>query len=153
MKLPYRNHISNTLIKQLRIDSTDTTDLKPVGFWYGIKDAWYNFMVHEMRVQPIYIYRVAIFPNGCTNIDKPNKNKILCIKSKTDMIKFIDKYVHIVDRGSHTYDWSLLQSKFGGIEIHNPRDLGEEMFLLTWDVSSGCIWNIDVIKKLTKINI
>jgi hypothetical protein len=99
-----------------------------------------------MGTTPKHIYNVTLYPNSLTTIDKPNKEKILCIKTKEDMEKFTGKYVKQM---GNTYDWTLLKSKFGGIEIHNPRDLGDKLFLKAWDVSSGCIWNIDVIKQVS----
>lgn len=152
MKLPYRNHLSDTVISKLRIVKENVVDIKPHGFWYGIRDEWYNYMIQELGSKPKHIYEVKLFPKSLTSVDYPDKNKVVKIHSKSDVLK-LNKYVKKIDHGSKAiYDWSKLMNSFGGIEILNPRDLADHdhYYLYSWDVSSGCIWNIDIIRAIIK---
>jgi hypothetical protein len=48
-------------------------------------------------------------------------------------------------------DWNAVEREgWHGIEIHDPYgEIGS--WLRTWDISSGCIWNKDAIKKIDKL--
>lgn len=146
--LPYRNHISYKKIPKILKLSTSNTFIKPNGFWYGIRDEWYNFLLKEMMIKPKYIYQVVLYPQSFTTINHPNVNKILQIKSIHDWYLFDEKY--------HS-NWNLVKQDFGGIEIPNLKKLRQQdkthsLVLDAWDVSSGCIWNIDIIKRINFID-
>lgn len=157
MKFPYRNHISQKKLSSIDLDydySKDDSAIKPDGFWYGIKDEWYTFLQEEMDIKPLYIYKVYLKSGKLTTIDRPDKDKILRIKTVEDAILFIKQYVKTLDKDKFTYDWRKLKRSFGGIEIHNPGLLKEEVpniVITSWDVSSGCIWNMDIIMRITLI--
>lgn len=84
----------------------------------------------------------------------------MVIKNYGDMVKFSKKYKLKLpnEYGSLTYiDWYKVSKDFGGIEIpifikkaHTTFDEYTSWYY-GWDIPSGNIWNINIIKKLLPI--
>lgn len=90
---------------------------------------------------------------------------VLTIKTFNQVKEFVALFGVKRDTGysssNYGIDWSKVAEHFNGIEIINPRKLykthhwdHDELvsWLYTWDVSSGCIWDKDGIKKLSLSN-
>jgi len=49
-------------------------------------------------------------------------------------------------------DWRKVASDWSGVEILiNPRELNDKWLWGTWDIPSGCIWNIEGINSIQKL--
>ena len=144
--------VHNTAKRKILLDfeypTNDKKSIKPHGFWYSLNDEWKEWCTTEM---PHWI-----FPNNFElDIDM---SKILLIQSTIDIIAFQKKYVI---EGHHQYDsfidWGTVKKDYKGIEIqkyyHIKYMLGYNfpIWFYGWDVSSGCIWDLSIIKNIKKI--
>ena len=157
LKFPLRNHITN---RKIKIDLTktyvqDENIFKPSGFWYSCKNSWYNWCYENMPKRlGKYLYEVNINNKMKTNIRNINKDKILIINNKKDFQTFGKKY-KIISAGLISIDWNTVSKDYGGIEIC-PYLLEFRMddnyeWYYTWDIASGCIWNLKPIIKSIEI--
>lgn len=107
--------------------------MKPKGFWYGIEQAWHEWVQSEMpHWMGEFNYEVNL-----------GKSKILFIDSCAGLDGFSRKY----GRGEYHVDWKLVSEKYDGIEI-DPYQWSrrhEHMWYYGWDVASGCLWNLSDI--------
>lgn len=134
-----KNHI-NKLEKRYYIQRPDD---KPDGFWYGFGNEWIDWtetVGPERKGE--YIYEVHI-----------NDSNILQIKDYQQFIAFTKEYKskkQIIPEIIFSIDWSRIEFKYDGIEI-NPyideaHDEHKYLWYYTWDVPSGCIWNLNNVK-------
>jgi hypothetical protein len=158
LNFPLRNHITN---RKIKLDLTKTYNqdkkseniFKPSGFWYSCKKSWYNWCYENMSDRlGKYLYEVNI--NNTIGIDNINKDKILIIDNKKDFKKFGKKYKKIL-KGQTSIDWNTVSKDYGGIEIcpylSDFRMNDNYEWYYTWDVASGCIWNLKPIIKSIKL--
>ncbi len=142
---PYiRVHTSKNLINKLEIRHfTQKPNHKPQGFWYGFGDEWIEwaeFAGSEYRGE--YIYEV--------DIDGSN---VLQIRDYSEIEEFTKEYKfeeQIIPGVIFHIDWPRIASKYDGIEI-NPyisaaRLDTKSAWYYSWDVASGCIWNMNKVK-------
>lgn len=173
-KIPFRTVLSSKKINLInKCYEQNPTQFKPTGFWYGIKYYWLDFMMYDYgledyTVEPTFkpkknehyykgfLYEVVIPFNIFINIThKPSQNKILILKTKSDMIRFTKKYG---ERSKIFYgvgiNWNNVMEEYGGIEILYKQNTGSNMNYIfhywysLFDVPSGCIWNYNIIKKI-----
>lgn len=118
-------------------------DDKPDGFWYGFGDKWIDWAeTTGPEYMGEYVYEVDI-----------NGSNILQIKNHSEIIEFTREYgssEQIVPGVIFFIDWSRIELKYDGIEI-NPyigqaRTNEKTLWYYTWDIASGCIWNLDKVK-------
>ena len=184
---PYRNIISKN--KEITLQSivplkSHNKIVKPPGLWYGIRHSWAEWLFNldlditcKNTSKEIYnvsnLYKLIIKKESTTDINNPNKNKILIIKKVIDFVKFTKKF-SIKDKNKKKFctqiKWYDVMKHFGGIEIpilnyklHNYRtgiyysQNNNDLYLdisgwyYGWDVASGCIWNNKVPHEITKI--
>ena len=133
------------LLKVYKQNSNIT--FKPMGIWYGIDDEWLRWMKGNMNhwVRP---YNIEI---------DVEESKMLIISTIPQLDAFIKKYHK---RGSEfefmgEINWKRVAKDYSGIEIQNyyelkwgdyPYRMGA-MWFHGWDVSSGCIWDLSIIKN------
>ena len=124
---------------------------KPRGLWYGFGTDWIEFTrephnagLLDYYVKPEYLYELEI---DTTTIDNPNPNKVLSLQTNEDFNKLSEKYEVASMMRITIADWYSISKDFGGIEVSDSvvHSFG------TWDISSGCIWNKNVIKKVTTL--
>lgn len=129
---------------------------KPYGLWYSIDDEWLDFCKSEMP------YKLQEY----TFTLKLNLKSILVINSKPKLVKFWNKYKcdhpHFVgvklipeEYRIKTVDWGKVANDYKGIEFTNfsrfkygmnlPMEIMRTIWFMTWDVSSGCIWDSSAI--------
>ena len=114
---------------------------KPDGFWYGFGDEWIDWTEIAGQYKGEYVYEVDI-----------NGSKILQIKDHSEIIEFTKEYgssEQIIPGIIFSIDWPKIEVKYDGIEI-NPY-IGQArwnkiLWYYSWDVASGCIWNLDKVK-------
>lgn len=165
----YRTKITKTtLIFDPNFKFKKSHKIKPSGFWYGIKDEWYNFWKQIEKTDLKHFYKITIknFKKNSININsKSNNHKILVLKTKQDKITFEKKYGHPDEEIPEIIfiDWSKVMKDYGGIELlyinKNKTKKNEEFFEDIWvdvfDVRSGCIWSEKLlhqikVEKITK---
>lgn len=159
MKLPNRNKIVNTKNINLYNKKYKQPQLgvKPDGFWYGCNNDWYKWCKYEGMDEFLlkYIHKINLNYNIKTTLNKPNKEKLLIINNEKEFIKF-DKLYGITYKKYRYIKWNMVSRDFGGIEIcpHFKKFVGngneKYLWYWTWDVASGCIWNIKSIIKNTE---
>ena len=120
---------------------------KPEGIWYSLGRSWLDWSqanfpspqgVDESKLNPLFEIEV-------------NTDKFICLKSAEDITNFHNK--HSVNGDDTTINWLEVSKLYDGIEI-NPfnRELSNLYWYRTYDVSSGCVWNLKTITKVTRIN-
>lgn len=139
-----RIHLSkNHIYKLERRHYIQKSDDKPSCFWYGFGDKWIDWAEtagHEYMGE--YVYEVDI-----------NSSKILQIKNYSEIIEFTQEYKsseQIIPGIIFFIDWPRIELKYDGIEI-NPyigqaRTNEKTIWYYSWDIPSGCIWNMDKVK-------
>lgn len=155
IKLPYRNHMDRKRKdKILDIRYNNDIDYKPDGFWYNIKDSYFKNPTTNFGD---YFYEIVLKTKSLSNINNEDKNKILSINNIEDLNIFNNKYK--TKFGKHTIiKWYLVAENNGGIEFKNYlkiikilRKDKNNFYKYSWfygfDFSSGCIWNLNIIKE------
>jgi hypothetical protein len=132
---------------------------KPNGFWYSISDAWLKWqredeIIYEYDLGTRYLYEVVIFSDKFTGVMNPDPNKLLVLLP--DDVKLFEAVYKLNSEYSGflgTIDWLRVSKDFAGLEIpiYNDELRFGYKFLYPWDVASGCIWNISVIKEVNLI--
>ena len=116
---------------------------KPEGFWYGFGEQWIDWTETEgPNYKGDYAYEVDI-----------NGSNILQIKDYSEIIEFTKEYgssKQIAPGIIFFIDWPRIELKYDGIEI-NPyigqaRLNHKTLWYYSWDIASGCIWNLDKVK-------
>lgn len=139
-----RIHLSKDRIYKLeKRHYTQRPDDKPYGFWYGFGNEWIDWtIIAGSERKGEYVYEVDI-----------NGSNILQIKDYSELIGFTKEYgssKQIAPGIIFSIDWPRIELKYDGIEI-NPyigkaRLNTKNLWYYSWDVASGCIWNLDKVK-------
>ena len=141
------HHTENDLINLKESNYNQAQTMKPKGLWYDVDLSWLDWCKSEM---PDWTYK----NHFKLDIDE---SKILIIDTKEKLIEFDKEYSKKIDEtlSIHYIDWELVATKYSGIEISPYRyDCRMSLFwYYSWDVESGCIWNFDCIKSVSKIEI
>lgn len=120
-------------------------NLKPDGFWYSLGTEWMEWVGDNM---PEWI---------CDNVIEIDidLSKVLVLETVEQCEDFFKKYGFEVCSGIHYIDWEQVCKNHTGVEIRNYYDLKwsksildkSHYWLYPWDVSSGCIWDLSIIKN------
>lgn len=173
MNLPKRNKFDkrNMINIENRKYINKKDNFKPVGLWYACGNDWYNFILYKMPKEYLqdhkYVHEIQLHRSIQTNINEPDKDKILIIKSFKDFFKFTDRYGYYLDGKEEIkssdceyledyedsrIDWNQVSLDFGGIEICPYLEKVRYIkWYYGWDVASGCIWNTDLIRNIKLI--
>jgi len=126
---------------------------KPIGLWYGFGTSWIDFVRSQMPQREMYTEHVFKI-----EIDTSN---ILIIKDDESFLDFSDKYKDPEfekkwpDVRNDAIDWPKVSREYKGIEFpvyfHKYRRTREHGWYYTWDVASGCIWDLSAVKKVIKL--
>ena len=128
--------------------------VKPSGFWYSCYSSWYNWVNIEMpHLLYKYIHKININKNVLTNIRYKNKEKILVINNIKDFDLFNKKYGYIDKNNLYELiQWAKVEKDYGGIEIcPYLTERSNYLWYSSFDVASGCIWNIKSIIKNSEL--
>jgi len=118
---------------------------KPKGLWFSFGTEWIDFVTREYRGNNYSIQNVNVYDI------ETNDSKILTIGMENESL-FLETYGVENDSDSMNVDWKKVASDWSGVEILiNPRELNERWLWSTWDIPSGCVWDISGIKSITKI--
>ena len=143
MKLPYRNFMKKN--KKFKLDKETKyilrEEAKPNGFWYQFKDSG---LVWGTLDWGKHIYEL--------NIDI---SKIYTIKDEKDLIEFHNIYSR---DNNYAIDWKAVSEFYSGFEIKNYINIREKIgndemykkypWFTTFDFSSGCLWDLEIVKKI-----
>lgn len=124
-------------------------DFKPSGLWYALNNEWCQWCTGNFDSWL-----------GQNNFELDiDLSKVLVIKNSDDLMDFYNTYKK-VSQGSSLIDYVALSERYSGIEIDNYHILKrtkeipilERLWLLSWDISSGCIWDLSIINNYSLIN-
>jgi hypothetical protein len=110
--------------------------IKPQGLWYAFGREWLEFLnvENDSNVSPVFEL----------TIDTSN---IIRLNTVDDIEEFNDTYGD--GRLGDTINWLEVSRKYDGIEIYPfVRDYSALWWYRSFDVSSGCIWNLRRIKQV-----
>ena len=118
---------------------------KPEGLWYAFGREWLDFKHANLRGADDY----QLGPLFELEVDT---NKFIKLTSKEEVTAFHKKYSNTLAEHSDIIDWTKVASKYDGIEI-TPFDRWSDFYWYkTYDLASGCIWNLKSIKNIIRIN-
>jgi hypothetical protein len=136
---------------------------KPSGLWYSMKWHWLDWDSLNYEVNPSkeyiysgYFYEVAFGADIFTDINTPNKDKILSLEGDTSKYIFWEKYKQPTNSFTQCFrliNWIRVAQDYAGIEIPDLTRSNQlkHRWSYGWDVPSGCIWNVSVIEKFKLI--
>jgi len=134
---------------------------KPHGFWFSVEHQHENLNWKQWCESEEFALEKLKYPHL---LHLHNNANILCIKSIEDMFTFNKLYLEIPDKlKGHNFriitnfhiNWKKVSSDYDGIiitpyqwtcRLHN-----DFFWYYTWDCSSGCVWNLEVIKSIYKL--
>ena len=129
-----------------KVYSQETFHFKPKGLWYALDQEWIDWCNDNMEgwVRPNIIK---------LEIDEAN---LLILKTKKEVETFARRFNTPIEGSLFaSIDWLEVSKTYSGIEIQNYRiikyndllDFMSDAWFLGWDVSSGCIWDLSIIKS------
>ncbi len=139
-----RIHMSkNPIYKLEKIYYIQKSGKKPNGFWYGFGNEWIDWTeTAGPERRGIYIYKINV-----------NNSNILQIKDYPQLIEFTKEYgssKQIIPGIIFSIDWHRIEFKYDGLEINPYIDQGrmndKTLWYYSWDIPSGCIWNLNKVK-------
>ena len=145
-----RNHNTGSTSIDLTRIYEQTSDFKPRGLWYDFDNDWIDFVTRNQ-------FNWLSKNNYHIEVDQ---SRILVLDSDKDVATFTEKYIKDTNGVYFFIDWSKVAEDYSGIEMPNYNKLrhfhGLEMvmkllWIRSWDVKSGCIWDLSAIKKVTKL--
>lgn len=138
MRIHTSKNLINLNVKEYQQDVHD----KPNGFWYSFGYEWINLTKSELYwLEGKYVYEV----------DVKNAN-LLQISTPEQLLHFNKQYLGY-DGWVKRIDWHIVSRNYDGIEI-NPHqwEVRDELsWYKSWDVASGCVWDLTKI-QLTLLN-
>ena len=135
-------HNTDSIEMDLGRTYQQSIDMKPNGLWYSFNNEWENFCkIQQLEWVGKNNFHLEI-----------DYSKILLIENKTDLIEFILKYskkLYAMDM----IDWNKVSNDYSGIELKNYFTYRRMcMWLYSWDMDSGCIWDLSIIKNIKELN-
>lgn len=140
----------------LILDRTRTYEqrvhFKPRGFWVSVKgeDDWPTWC----REEDFAWARLE----SCQEVKVSETANILLLDTPISMIQFHRDYHGPLipeqpSRFTEYIDWTRVAAEYDGIIIapyHWSLRMNDDLFwYYTWDVASGCIWNLDAIESIS----
>lgn len=148
-----RIHHSNVEQLDLSVVYNQTFYKKPLGLWYDINGGWKEFCKDNEFLD-------AGNNHFLLDVDT---SKILIIDSAEKVIQFNNNFSYIPDKIQCLLDierriyWDKLSKIYSGLEIYLEREkyftLDEYAWYRSWDIISGCIWDLSIIKSVTQITL
>jgi len=165
----YIHSTNNIINKNNLINVKQPVYLKPKGYWYANNNDWIVWAKKNMYTTYKYKYEVKI---NYTKLGVPDKHKILLLKNRKDIIDFTIKFGNKLKKLYDTdpfdiivIDWIEVAKLYGGIEIMltriEPSSLiakkfktpkGYILWIDSFDIQCGCVWNVKSFEVIKKIN-
>lgn len=126
---------------------------KPQGLWYSINTEWVDWL-SEVN------WHERIYPN---NLEiEVDLSRVLVLETLEQIISLKEEYtIFSLEKLRECIDWKSIADKYAGIEIRNYNELKWQgyatadfiisgfMWFYGWDVSSGCVWDLSIVKQLS----
>jgi hypothetical protein len=117
--------------------------IKPEGLWYAFGQSWIDYKLLHGKLDASFVFELSI-----------DESKIIALRNAQDIQKFNDTY-RVGDDGK-IINWLEVSKQYDGIELvpFDP-EYSELHWYQTFDVPSGCIWNLKSIRavQLVKDNL
>jgi len=119
---------------------------KPKGFWYAFGTEWVDWVRSEMpEWEKPHLFKI--------DIDTTN---ILQLNNESDVHEFMEKYCDDkIKKWNSEINWVKVSKDYSGFEIPDYREIYEYRDLYMWissfDISSGCIWDLSLITNIKKL--
>lgn len=145
-----RIHHTNEQVLDLSRTYNQTFYKKPLGLWYGIDNSWRDWLEQAENPDRLGANHFLL------DIDI---SKILIIDSMDKLKAFDSEFSYMpenlknLDSVYWRIDWQGLAQRYSGIEIAPYQEIDSFRFCAwysSWNVASGCIWDLSVIKSLKK---
>ena len=146
-----RFHHTDVDILDLSKEYQQTWYKKPIGLWYDINGSWKDWCKDNE-------YESGL--NNKSFILDIDTSKILLIDSleKIEQLHaefyFVPEWAKKMNDPVEYIEWKRVAQIYDGVEMNPFLELGlgtKYHWQSNWDVESGCIWNLNVIKSVTKI--
>jgi hypothetical protein len=143
--LPRKLDIS--LGQSFKQPNMNNPSLKPSGIWYSFGKAWSDFAkdapgLSDKYNESEYVYEILGVQT--TDLENPNPNKVLVLRTKDEAAAFVKKY-NVKRAMRYVFaPWDVIAKDFGGLEI--PDHAALDSYFGGWDVVSGCVWNLNAIR-------
>jgi hypothetical protein len=117
---------------------------KPAGLWYACGGEWLKFTAEHIQhrlIEDRYIYELRI-----------DLSRVLRLRTQKAILAFDAEYGRPWEDDT-VIDWARVAEQYAGVEIC-PYQGNLKMRLFwyyTWDVASGCIWDISAIRSVREI--
>lgn len=109
--------------------------IKPEGLWYAFGQSWIDYKLAWDKLEESFIFELSL-----------DKSKILTLTNPQEINAFNDTYRVGVD--GKIINWLDVSKHYDGIEIVPfNSDYSDCYWYQTFDVPSGCIWNLKAIVK------
>lgn len=131
--------MSKSPIEKINSTTGQISHFKPKGLWYGVGKSWINWVQsEEPQWMGKYIYKLTL------------TNSVLKLSSVSATRQFSKKFKADCP-GLQCIDWQKVALEYSGIEIAPYQSSLRSSVLIpwyyTWDVASGCIWNVNAVQK------
>jgi hypothetical protein len=119
---------------------------KPKGFWYSFGTEWVDWVRTEMpEWERPHLFKI--------DVDTTN---ILQLNNQSDFNEFVKKYgINEKSSWMNMINWDKVSKDYGGFEIPDYGELYslryEYMWISSFDISSGCVWDLSLITNITKL--
>jgi hypothetical protein len=149
-------HMSNQkrIVPNKKYDQRDS--LKPNGLWYSFGCEWISWCFSEMKDRiGNYSHEIEV-----------QYEDILVLETSQDVVNFQknygkeERYLGCPKSSYTQINWNKLSEDFSGIEIRNYSDIyrsidpetpiSRSLWISSWDVSAGCVWDLSKIKVKTR---
>ena len=136
-----RYHYSCKIIEYLdNMNYKQNIGFKPTGLWYSIEGDWEiwcrnnNFRTNDLKYKYLIDFDIL---------------KIINIFNEKNLIDFHNEFKIKTSIYFDNVNWLEVSQKYSGFEISNfPNKIRNNFnWLYGWDCSSGCIWDINIIKS------
>lgn len=113
---------------------------KPDGLWYACGFSWVNFLVTSSYYKPLgrYLYQIDIDTRNMAVLDDVGARYFIAENAVSD------RYDGGVD-----INWKRVAREYKGIQACKGSYYD---FHNQWDVSSGCIWDLSAITRVTVLH-
>jgi hypothetical protein len=143
------NHFSSEPLQLVDKIYNNTSQFKPSGLWLSKDDQWYEYAINGVRSHSQMRYKTVF------EVDTSN---VIVLKNSEELLEFHNSFPAIISGAPYLLTYSLLNwpkvaEQYDGVVISPYQKIGMINGTLiawheSWDVSSGCFWNIKCLKMI-----
>ena len=175
---PRRNFEADTVVEfDFARTYHQKTDIKPRGKWYSMGDAWHRWgevsmgdYLHRLNLKPGVL--CSLPPGGTARASNGSTSGcVLVLATRKDVTRFNQIYGRRVHNSYQMVDWASVANNYAGIEFRNYERIvarlrqdnkrrmqaagateWADLYRLAWyysvDASSGCVWDLRVVRNI-----